>query len=334
MRTQKPTVTIVLRDKRQGKFSIEQLFSHLVPEFEKQFEVKLLTLPFPPSTIKGIVRNILFVRKHAKGLIHITGDSHYIVPFLRRGSVLLTVHDLGRHKDLGGLKKRVYWLLWLFLPIKRALKVTTISEATKNEIIKVVHVDESNISVIPNCIRPGFCKKANFFNHAKPQILQIGSRPHKNLEGLLRAVVGLNCSVKVVGQICSRLADFAKSHQIELESETGVSDERLVEIYCESEILFFASIHEGFGLPIIEAQSVGIPVITSNCFSMPEVAGQGSAVLVDPYSPIEIREAIVRIVEFENFRKKMVERGYENAKRFSPERTAKNYIDEYKRLMG
>jgi glycosyltransferase involved in cell wall biosynthesis len=88
-----------------------------------------------------------------------------------------------------------------------------------------------------------------------------------------------------------------------------------------SEVFLFPTLYEGFGLPILEAQSMGVPVVSSNVSSMPEVAGQG-AILVDPEDPEAIAEAVNKIIASDSLRGDIVEKGYQNIKRFSWEKCA------------
>lgn len=97
-------------------------------------------------------------------------------------------------------------------------------------------------------------------------------------------------------------------------------------------MLVFASTHEGFGLPIIEAQSVGRAVVTSNRPPMSDVAG-GAAVLVDPLSEESIREGIERVIRDRELRGSLLELGFENARRYSPARTAEQYARIYRGIM-
>ena len=103
------------------------------------------------------------------------------------------------------------------------------------------------------------------------------------------------------------------------------------ECYNISHVLFFASTKEGFGLPILEAQSCGLPVITSYTTSMPYVAG-GGACIIDPYDVTAIRNCIIKIKEDKVYRKKLIDEGYMNIKRFSEQNFITSYLKVYKEI--
>lgn len=96
-----------------------------------------------------------------------------------------------------------------------------------------------------------------------------------------------------------------------------------------ADLLLLPSMYEGFGLPILEAQSCGTPVITSNISSMPEVAGKG-ALLIDPYNVEEIKEAIMKIKDDKKLRDDLIKKGFENVKRFSWEKTIEQTLRVYR----
>ena len=100
-----------------------------------------------------------------------------------------------------------------------------------------------------------------------------------------------------------------------------ISDEEKFYLLKNADVFLFPTFYEGFGLPILEAQSVRTPVVTSNISSMPEVA-DGSAVLVDPNSPEEIAEAAYKLISDESWKNDIIEKGLENVKRFSWEKCA------------
>jgi glycosyltransferase involved in cell wall biosynthesis len=114
------------------------------------------------------------------------------------------------------------------------------------------------------------------------------------------------------------------------ENQVGLGPAELLAAYRRCDALIFASTYEGFGLPIIEAQAVGRPVITSRICSMPEAAG-GAACLVDPLDPSDIRRGIQRLLEDPAFAAELVSAGFTNAARYSPERIARAYADVYRR---
>ena len=101
--------------------------------------------------------------------------------------------------------------------------------------------------------------------------------------------------------------------------------------YEEADIVTLMSTLEGFGMPIVEAQAVGRVVVTSNVSSMPEVAGDG-ACLVDPLDVSAIRAGIRKVIDDDGYREDLVRRGFENVKRFDPERIAQQYLDLYRRI--
>ena len=112
-----------------------------------------------------------------------------------------------------------------------------------------------------------------------------------------------------------------------------MTDAELVEAYRRCDMVVFASLYEGFGLPVLEAQATGRPVITSNISAMPEAAGDG-ALLVDPYSVEAIRAAVLRIKNEPQLREQLVRKGLENVGRFRAAAVAERYAEVYRRLAG
>jgi glycosyltransferase involved in cell wall biosynthesis len=102
----------------------------------------------------------------------------------------------------------------------------------------------------------------------------------------------------------------------------------MIQKYVECDIMTFVSTYEGFGMPILEAQSTGRVVITSNISSMPEVAGLG-AHLVDPMDVTSIRNGIVKLINNSTYRNELIANGYENIKRYNPDLIASMYEDIY-----
>lgn len=201
---------------------------------------------------------------------------------------------------------------------KESKLVIAVSKSTKNDIIKILGIPEEKIRVIYEGvdIKKFKIQASNFkVNEIKKKykiggdyFLAFAGPKRKNLKRIKEAIKGYN--LFIVGQ-------------------PRIEEEDLPFLYQGALGLIYASTYEGFGLPILEAQACGCPVITSNVSSMPEIAGTG-AVLVDPLSVKSIREGVEKIMKDEKFREEIIKRGLENVKRFSWEKTAKETLEVYK----
>lgn len=112
-----------------------------------------------------------------------------------------------------------------------------------------------------------------------------------------------------------------------------VAEADLPALYSSAKLFLFPSLYEGFGIPVLEAMACGTPVVTSDCSSLPEVAG-GAALLVDPSDIHAIAEAALRLLDDEPLRQDLAARGIERAKQFSWMRTARETLEIYKSLCG
>jgi glycosyltransferase involved in cell wall biosynthesis len=111
-----------------------------------------------------------------------------------------------------------------------------------------------------------------------------------------------------------------------------VSTEELVELYRCATIFAYPSLSEGFGLPVLEAMACGAPVLTSNLSSLPEVAGE-AALLVDPEDPSDIAAGLERLLNDHALRSGMIEKGFDNVRRFSWDRSARETVAVYRRAI-
>ena len=121
-------------------------------------------------------------------------------------------------------------------------------------------------------------------------------------------------------------------YNIKYRNSVNLSQQEVIDSYVECDFLVFTSLYEGFGLPIIEAQKVGRPVITSQIDPMMEVAGSG-ALLVDPYDVQDIRRGISEIIENQALRQLLIDEGQKNATKFDPEYSAAQHLKIYRSMM-
>lgn len=324
-------VVQLLRRPRGNSFSIERLFEDVRAHMTTDIQVDTWTCRFLSKGVLPRLFDALTAKTIRADVYHVTGDVHYLTYFLPRKRTILTIHDLVSLQRLRGLKRLALWFFWYYLPVKCATSVTVISDATRKALIEAVPAARDKTIVIHNCVSSEFRPQSKPFNSIKPRILQIGTGPNKNLERVAQAIAALSCTLVVIGELSAAQVTALSNNNIDAENHVHLSREALLEQYLMADILMFASTYEGFGLPIVEAQAVGRPVITSNVTSMPEIAGN-CACMVDPFDAQSIKAAVMRLVNDTAYREDLVERGYANVERFSAVAVADRYLDLYKKI--
>lgn len=284
---------------------------------------------------KGILQRLYIIweaYRNQKDVNHVTGDIHFAAIMLKRNNTLLTVLDCRMLSDSTGIKHRLLKYFWFTLPLKQCALVTVISQATRDELLKFTRYPARQVHVIPVAISPGFVHMPRPFRR-RPVILQVGTTVNKNLERLIKALEGIDCTLHLIGALTADVVALLAAGKINYNNYIDISHAELVEKYLECDMVSFVSTYEGFGMPIVEANAVGRPVITSNILSMPEVAAN-AACLVDPFNVQDIRAGIVKIISDEAYRNQLVENGLENCRRFDPRIIAGMYLDLYVQLAG
>jgi glycosyltransferase involved in cell wall biosynthesis len=269
---------------------------------------------------------------------HITGAVNYVVLFLLGKKTVLTVHDIGHFSvTLTGLKKMVYGLIYFQLPLLFVSKVIYISNFTKKVVEEVFCFDTKKAVVIHNYFNVK-TKKINLSKFSLSnefKILQVGSSGNKNLKGLIEACdnIGIDVHLLLVNSSISiDLLQRMESRKIQYSIYEDVSNANLYDLYMSTDIVYFVSLYEGFGLPILEANYFGKPILCSDLEVMREVAGN-SALFVNPTSSCEIRDAILRMFNDISLCNNLVDNGYLNLENFSLEKYISNHIDIYLSLV-
>jgi len=209
--------------------------------------------------------------------------------------------------------------------------VTVISEFTKKDLLRHINIHPNKIRVIYDPVSPVFQPVLKEFNQHRPVILQFNTGKHKNLERVAEALKSISCHLRIIGKLDNEQQLALQKSEIDYSVVSSITDEEVLDEYRCCDLLVLASTFEGFGLPIVEAQATGRPVVTSNLCSMPEVAGH-AACLVDPYDVASIREGILKIINDHSYRAGLVQSGFENVKRFHPAHIAKEYLRIYQEI--
>lgn len=322
-------IIYLFRNLKAG-YSINKVFKPIVESSNISDEANKIYMPYFGASVSLIIKNIIFTIKNRniKYIYHITGDIHYIALSLIGCKTVLTIHDL---VFLRNAKNKIdyffKWLLWLYLPVKLSNHTVCISEYTKQNVLKYVH--SKNISVIYNPLDElQFTYLSKVFNKTKPVILHIGTNSNKNLLRVIEAVTTISCHLRIIGQLSDEIIIKLNQAGIDYSTSCDLSDLQIVEEYRKCDIISFPSLYEGFGMPIIEGQSIGRVVLTSNQAPLTEV-GAGAVYYVDPYDVNDIRNGFLELISNDSLRDNLIRAGLENIKRFNLKSIVGKYIEIY-----
>jgi glycosyltransferase involved in cell wall biosynthesis len=283
------------------------------------------------------------VRRDRIDVLHSPGNT---APLVLGCPSVTTLHDVGYHfhpedwSKAGLLANRV-----LIPPMtRRAASVIAISKSCKREILDVIGVEDARVRVIYHGV-DGNVAEANDAAQTAirarlglegPFLLAVsGTHPHKNLDGLLRIYNRLAerrakpaplVIVGVRGTHQERIEGLARGSKGRVILTGWISDQELGALYHSAHLLLFLSLYEGFGFPPLEAMSVGLPVVSSNMTSLPEVVGDGG-LLVDPRAEEAVVEAIERAWADDALRADLRQKGRAQAARFTWAETARQTLD-------
>lgn len=224
---------------------------------------------------------------------------------------------------------------------RRAALYLTISEFTRRELVELFGVEPSRVRVVPCACSSQMRRVEDAAALARVRaayglperfILFVGNaNPRKNLGrmieayGLLRERTALTLPLVIAGgqgwRFDREAALQGARHAQDVRFIGFVPDEDMPALYSAADAFCFPTLYEGFGIPVVEAQACGVPVVTSAVSALPETAGDG-AVLVNPYDPGDICDGLLRILLDGEFASALTRRGYENARRFSWEASA------------
>lgn len=263
-------------------------------------------------------------------------------------NTLAVIHDLNFEHYPETLPKNVlnYYLKYFPQFAKKATRIATVSEFSKNDIVNTYHIKEDKIDVVYNGANSKFqpisfeekLKVKTTYTQQQNYFLFVGTlHPRKNI---LRLLMAFNQFKKVTKSKMKLVLAGKKMwwtteinaffEQMEVKSDvvfTGrLSEQELIKITAAAYAITYVPIFEGFGIPLVEAMQCGVPVITSNVTSMPEVV-EDAGLLVNPFSEEEITQAMIRLAADENLRKELMLKSIQQATKFSWEKSAQLLMD-------
>lgn len=233
--------------------------------------------------------------------------------------------------------------------------ILTVSQSTKQDIIEYMGVNPDKIHVTPlaTCLDQYLTLPslhnitsnhpyAQYFN--QPYILFVSTiEPRKNIINLIKAFEHLKQKYKLDHQLIligkkgwkyteTFMMIDNSPYKNQIHHLSYLSTETVALFYKNADVFVYPSFYEGFGLPILEAMSFGVPVVTSNTSSLPEVAGD-SALKIDPTQPLEIAEAIYQIIDDRELRNNLIKKGLERINLFSWQKTAQLTLEAYQSIL-
>ena len=294
-------------------------------------------------------------------LLHCTSNT---APVFTSIPLVVTLHDIiymessflkilkgsgTNYQKFGNAYRRLV-VPWI---IKKSRKIITVSHFEKNRIGQFFGISgDKRLEAVYNGVSRHFKPVTDAFELQRVKTLYnlpnrffffLGNTdPKKNTKGTLRAfsdylaktgndihLVMLDYDRYELEQLLEEIGDTELIHRIILTGYVVNTD--LPSIYCQSEVFLYPSLRESFGIPMLEAMACGVPVITSNTSSMPEVAGD-AAMLTNPYEPAEITAAMIRLTSDKKLRSDLIQKGFEQAAKFSWKAMAEHVQHIYSEL--
>ena len=324
-----------MRKPVKGKhFSTENFYTELFKDFKnKNYEIKFQICPLISKGFFNRIYLCVWAFFNQGSINHICGDINFISILMSKKRTINTFLDFYSMQRLRGLKRLIYLYFWIKIPYWKSKHIISISDNTQKELYKFVNTKKrKNEEVIGVSIPSSFRKKIKKKINIKPNILVVGTAINKNISNLISSLKDINCKLILVGEINDEILQKLKLNKIYYKNLISLNRKRLIKEYEDSDILLFPSTYEGFGMPILEAQSIGRSVITSKLEPMRSVAGS-AALLVNPRKVKEISYALKRLINNQSLRNSLIRKGFSNIKQYKKEIILEKHLKVYNTVL-
>jgi len=296
----------------------------------------------------------VYPQKATKAKVDLLHQPCFSAPLFFRGPVVITIHDIISllFPENIPFASRMFYSKWMPFTYSKAQRIITISDSTRDDIIRVLKIPKEKIEVIPQAVDEKFERPAKIdevsrakskYGLPKDYILHVGTlEPRKNLKFLIevfnqaiKSEKNANLNLVITGKkgwyyegLFERVRELGLQKRVIF---TGYVDEQdKPAIYKGARIFAFPSVYEGFGLPPLEAMASGVPVVSSNTSSMPEVVGE-AGILLSPNDLERWCRAITKLNIEDSTRRRCIELNKEQVKKFAWQKTAEKTIEVYQK---
>lgn len=332
------------------------LLNEDLDKFDLKSNFKKIGVNFKWYSVNEQIKYPGVLKKYNLDLVHFP---HFNVPLMYRDRFVVTIHDLIHNhfqtKEVSSkgllsysIKKFGYWSV-LNHAVKSSSAIITVSNYSKQQIVKELNVDSSKVLVTYEGVDDSILRFSkniskfdiltilNKYQINSPFLFYVGSaHPHKNIQGLIEVFLLLQKDFPELKLVLSgkenffwnKIKSLTNSKNIIFTGE--ISDKVLVAFYKSASLYVFPSFEEGFGIPLIEALACGCPVVSSSLSSLPEIGGD-CCVYFDPYDKVDMLEKIKGTYQDSKLRSALIKKGLDKVLEFSWMNLAKQTLEIYRR---
>lgn len=348
--TENYTYNLIEAIKRVDKVNKYTLYFNKLPQYFEIGQQNISTRYIPSPRFWTQFRLLSEVLLNPPDLLFIPAHT---LPLIRRASLktVVTIHDLGSEflPEHHQFPQKIYLNWSTRFASRSADALIAVSEATKKDLIKKLGTDPKKIEVIHEAVDKNFYSKRgieeinavrSFFGLTKPYFLFVGTvQPRKNLEFLIEAFAEggfKNHDLLIVGKPGWLYEEIYKApEKYGVESQVKflgfVDSEYLPGLYSGADAFVYPSLHEGFGLPLLEALSCCCPIVAANNSSIPEVVGE-AGLLYKENNKKELIKQVKMVLKSSDLRKSLESKAKEQLKKFDWDKTAAQTIQLFEKV--